>query len=197
MQERLEWLENNGYTTNGVVNNTKTTTFLMPLIGISELSINFLHPRMLINAHIKSKEDKLIYIILNKLDSPEESRDYVLLQNLNEHFVDYIEEEQEYILIYQLPKHFNKDYELILQGKYSQTSVPYKEIMLRVYGIQNNSANHLSTVHDVLYPTDVKRQQYADFLNVEVMLIEEVCSRPKLQYEVYKTIDQLKEDYGN
>lgn len=197
MQERLEWLENNGYTTNGIVNNTKTTTFLMPLIGISELSVNFLHPKMLINAHIKSKEDKLIYIILNKLDSPEESRDYVLLQNLNEHFVDYIEEEQEYILIYQLPKHFNEDYELILEGKYSETSVPYKEIMLRVYGIQNNSANHLSTVHDVLYPTDIKRKQYADFLNVEVMLIKEVCSRPKLPYEVYQTIDQLKENYGN
>ena len=196
MQERLEWLENNGYTNNGVVNNTKTTTFLMPLIGISELSIKFLHPKMLINAHIKSKEDKLIYIILNKLDSPEESKDYVLLQNLNEHFVDYVEEEQEYILIYKLPEHFNEDYELILKGKYSQTSISYKEIMLRVYGIQNNLANHLSTVHDVLYPTDSKRQQYADFLNVEVMLIEEVCSRPKLQYEIFKTIEQLKENYG-
>ena len=197
MQERLEWLENNGYTNNGSVNNTKTTTFLMPLIGISELSIKHLHPKMLINAHIKSKEDKLIYIILNKVDSPEESTDYVLLQNLNEHFIDCIEEEQEYILIYQIPEYFHNDYDLIIKGKYSQTSVQYKEVLLRVYGIQNNYENHLSTVHDALYPTTAKRQQYADFLNVDVRLIDEVCSKPKLPYEVFQTLEQLKEIYGN
>jgi hypothetical protein len=196
MQERLEWLENNGYINNNVIKNTKTTTFLMPLIGISELSIEHLNPKMLINAHIKSKEDKLIYVILNKLDFPEQANDYVIIQNLNEHFVDYINEEQEYILIYKIPEHFYDDYNKILDGQYSKTSIHYKEIMIRVYGIQTNRDNHLSTVHDVLYPTIIKREQYAEFLNVDVKLIEEVCSRPKLPYEIFKTIEQLKENYG-
>jgi len=190
-------LENNGYINNNVIKNTKTTTFLMPLVGISELSIEHLNLKLLINAHIKSKEDKLIYVILNKLDFPLEANNYVIIQNLNEHFVDYIDEEQEYILIYKIPEHFYDDYNKILDGQYSKTSIQYKEIMIRIYGIENNKNNHLSTVHDCLYPTDFKRQQYADFLNVEVMLIEEVCSRPKLHYEVYQTIEQLKENYGN
>ena len=196
MQERLEWLENNGYVNNNIIKNTKTTTFLMPLIGVSELSIYYLNPRLLINAHIKSKEDKLIYVILNKLDFPEQAKDYVTIQNLNEHFVDYIDEEQEYILIYKIPEHFYDDYDKILNGQYSKTSIHYKEIMIRVYGIQTNREDYLSTVHDALYPTIIKREQYAEFLNVDVNLIDEVCSRPKLPYEIFKTIEQLKENYG-
>ncbi len=198
MQERLAWLDNNGYLQEGEVKNTKTTTFLMPLIGVSELTIKKLHPKLFINAHVKSKDEKLIYIILNKYDTPEESKDYVLLEHLNEHYLDYIEDDEEYILIYQVPEHFHDDYNLILQGKYSKTSIQYKEVLLRVYGIQNNKANHLSTVHDVLYPTDEKRKQYADFLGVNMGLIDEVCSRPRLHYEVFKTIKELKtESYGN
>ena len=198
MQERLEWLENNGYITDGgSISHTKTTRFLMPLIGISEYSIEHIKHKMLINAHIKDKEEKLICVILNKLDFPEESKAYVLIQNLNEHFIDCIEEDQEYILIYRIPEHFHEDYELILKGKYSKTSVPYKEVLLRVHGVQTHTESHLGTVHDVLYPTEIKRKQYADFLNVEIALIDEVCSRPRLPYELFQTIEQLKEDYGN
>lgn len=193
MQERLEWLENNGYTDNGVIRNTKTTVFLMPLIGVTELSLGHINPKLLINAHIKSKEEDLIYVVINKLDLPEESSEYVLLQYLNEHFVDYIEEEQEYILIYKIPKHFREDYNKILKGEYSKTSVSYKEIMLRVYGIQNNTKCHLATVHDCLYPTDTKRRQLADHFVVNIDFIEEVCSKPRAHYEIFKTIKQLKE----
>ncbi len=198
MQERLEWLESNGYITDdGSISHTKTTRFLMPLVGISEYSIEHIQHSLLINAHIKDKEDKLICVVINKLDFPEQSRDYVLIQDLNEHFVDCIEEDQEYILIYRIPEHFHEDYELILKGKYSQTSVAYKEVLLRVHGVQTNTENHLGTVSDVLYPTDIKRQQYADFLHVNVALIDEVCSRPRLPYELFQTIEQLKEAYGN
>lgn len=193
MQERLEWLENNGYTDNGIIRNTKTTVFLMPLIGVTELSLGHINPKLLINAHIKSKEEDLIYVVINKLDLPEESSEYVLLQYLNEYFVDYIEEEQEYILIYKIPEHFREDYNKILKGEYSKTSVSYKEIMLRVYGIQNNTKCHLATVHDCLYPTDTKRRQLADHFVVNIDFIEEVCSKPRAHYEIFKTIKQLKE----
>lgn len=196
MQERLMWLVDNGYTHNGIIQNTKTTRFLMPLIGITEYGLNHIHPELLINAHIKSKEEILIYVIINKLDLPEESKDYVLLQNLNEHFVDYIEEEQEYILIYKLPDHFLKDYNKILKGEYSKTSDSYKQILIRVHGVQNHTESHLATVHDCLYPTDIKRKQLADHFLVNLDFIEEVCSKPRPNYEIFKTIKQLKEEYG-
>lgn len=195
MQERLMWLVDNGYTDNGVIKNTKTTRFLMPLIGITEYGLHHIDPKLLINAYIKSKEEILIYVVINKLDSPDESKEYVVLQNLNEHFVDYIEEEQEYILIYKIPEHFREDYNKILKGEYSKTSDSYKAILIRVHGIQNHTESHLTTVHDCLYPTDIKRKQLADRFLVNLDFIEEVCSKPRAHYEIFKTIKQLKEGY--
>lgn len=196
MQKRLECLDNQGYIQNGLVKHTRTTRFLMPLIGISEASIGYICPKLLINAHVKNVEEKFIFVILNKLDYPEESRDYTIIQNLNENFVDYIEEDEEIILMYKIPNHFNSDYDKILEGKYSETSIEYKQIITRVYGTGRNKEDHLPSIYDCLFPTDAKRLEYANFLNVDVKLINEVSSKPNLDYEIYKTIKQLTEDYG-
>lgn len=192
MQERLVWLENNGYLNNNQVINTRTTKFLMPLIGISEKSLDGYCLGMFINAHIKNKEELLIYVILNKLDYPEESKDYVVLQHLNENFVEYLEEEQEYTLIYQLPKHFKEDYSKVLDGRYSKTSAPYKAVMTRVHGKYTDDKDHLCYVYEALNPTEKKRELLAKHLLVSKALINEISSKPNLDYEIYQSIEQLK-----
>ncbi len=143
--------------------------------------------------HLKSYEEKLIILILNKVDCPEGCKEYIELQNLNENFVDYIEEEQEYILIYKLPNHFYDDYDKILKGMYSKTSGSYKDIICKIYGTGRIYNEHYPSVYDCLEPTKEKRKLYADFLGVDISEIKEVSSIPDPNYEIYKTIKQLKE----
>ena len=198
MQKRLEWLNNFGYVEDSSVRRTRTTLFLMPLIGVSETKIMEHHPKMFINAHIKDVIDKEIVLVLNKLDFPEESTTFILLQSLNENFIECIEDEEEYLLYYRVPHHFHEDFEKIIEGKYSKTTDSYKSVILNIYGVERNTKDHIPYMHDCLYPDDTKRKLYAKYLNVEVSLIDEVSSRPRLkEYELFRTINQLKEDYGN
>jgi len=196
MQKRLEWLNNFGYIEDSSVRRTRTTLFLMPLVGVSETKIMEHHPKMFINAHIKDVVDKEIVVVLNKLDFPEESTTFILLQNLNENFIECIEDDEEYLLYYKVPQHFYEDFDKIIEGKYSKTSDSYKSIILNIYGVERNTKDHIPYMHDCLYPDDTKRKLYAKYLNVEVHLIDEVSSRPRLkEYELFRTINQLKEDY--
>ena len=196
MQKRLEWLNNFGYTENSSVRRTRTTLFLMPLIGISETKIMEHHPKMFINAHIKNTIDKEIVVVLNKLDFAEESITFILLQNLNENFIECIEDDEEYLLYYKIPQHFYEDFDKIIEGKYSKTSDEYKSIILNIYGVERNTKDHKPYMHDCLYPDDTKRKLYANYLNVDVSLIDEVSSRPRLkEYELFRTINQLNENY--
>lgn len=194
MQGRLEWLINNGYTDEqGSVRRTRTTTFLMPLIGITEQSVMDFHPKIFINAYIESIGDKKIILVLNKMDFEEESKDFVTSEHLNEHFERCDETEEEYLLYYNVPEHFHDDYMKIMQGQYSKTSPSYKGILITIYGNERNTEDHRPNVFDCIFPTDEKRKQYADFLGVEVILIDEVSSKPRKEYEIFKTIEQLKE----
>jgi hypothetical protein len=196
MQKRLEWLNNFGYIENSSVRRTRTTLFLMPLIGISETKIMEHHPKMFINAHIKNIIDKEVVVVLNKLDFTEESITFILLQNLNENFIECIEDDEEYLLYYKIPQHFYEDFDKIIEGKYSKTSDGYKSVILNIYGVERNTKDHKPYMHDCLYPDDIKRKLYANYLNVDVNLIDEVSSRPRLkEYELFKTINQLNENY--
>ncbi len=197
MQKRLEWLNNFGYVEDSSVKRTRTTLFLMPLIGVSEAKIMEHHPKMFINAHIKDVIDKEIVVVLNKLDFPEESTTFILLQSLNENFIECIEDDEEYLLYYRVPQHFHEDFEKIIEGKYSKTTDSYKSVILNIYGVERNTKDHIPYMHDCLYPDDIKRKLYANYLNVDVHLIDEVSSRPRLkEYELFRTINQLNEDYG-
>lgn len=198
MQKRLEWLSNFGYIEDGSVIRTRTTLFLMPLIGVSETKIMDHHPKMFINAYIDDPIDKNIVVVLNKLDFPEESTTFILLQSLNENFIECIEDEEEYLLYYRTPQHFYEDFDKIINSKYSKTSDSFKSIILNIYGVKRNTKDHIPYMHDCLYPDDIKRKLYANYLNVDVSLIDEVSSKFKLQeYELFRTINQLNEDYGS
>lgn len=84
----------------------------------------------------------------------------------------------------------------IIEGKYSKTTDSYKSVILNIYGVENTK-DHIPYMHDCLYPDDTKRKLYANYLNVDVKLIDEVSSRPLAkEYELFRTINQLNEDYG-
>lgn len=202
MQERLVWLENNGYLNSGTIKNTRTTKFLMPLIGVSEKELDNHCLDMFINAYIKNKEELTLYVVLNKLDFPEESMQFIILQNLNEHYLCFMENDQEYIIEYEIPEHFREDFDKILDGKYSETSAPYKQIMTRVHGIRKDDNDPACFIYEVIYPTDRKRELKAKDLSVghsiiDKSIIKEVSSKPNLEYEEYVSIEQLKfKDFG-
>jgi hypothetical protein len=118
-----------------------------------------------------------------------------ILTRLNKRYQSmvYLNEEQEYILIYKLPNHFYDDYDKILKGMYSKTSGSYKDIICKIYGTGRIYNEHYPSVYDCLEPTKEKRKLYADFLGVDISEIKEVSSIPDPNYEIYKTIKQLKE----
>jgi hypothetical protein len=191
MQDRLEWLENNGYVQDGKIVHTRTTKFLMPLIGISEYSIGYIHPKIFINAHVKNYNEKYIYVILDKKNYFEQCKEYIVLQNLNEHYKDLYSNDFEYVLVYEIPKHFHEDFDKILNGKYSKTNGYYKDIICKIYGAGRFYDDHRPSIYDCLEPTDQKRKLYADFLGVDKKEIKEVSSIPNEQYEIYKDIFEL------
>ncbi len=194
MQGRLAWLINNGYTDEqGLVTRTRTTTFLMPLVGITEEKLMEFHPKIFINAYVEDFVDSKIVIVLNKLDFEEESKDFITTEHLNEHFERCDENEEEYMLYYNIPDHFKDDVMKILKGLYSKTSPSYKDVLIKIYGNGRNTTDHRPTVFDCLFPTIEKREAYANYLGVETHLIDEVSSRPRKEYEVFKSIKQLKE----
>ena len=106
MQTRLKWLNDFGYVKEDSVTRTRTTLFLMPLIGISEIKIMEHHPKMFINAYINNIEKEEVVLVLNKLDFLDECTTFILLQNLNENFIECKEDDEEYLLFYKIPNSF-------------------------------------------------------------------------------------------
>jgi hypothetical protein len=68
----------------------------------------------------------------------------------------------------------------------------YKRKLVSIYGNKSFTDDYRPSVFDVLYPTPFKRNQLAKHLNVEEALIQEVYEKVNLDYEEYKTIEQLQ-----
>ena len=88
---------------------------------------------------------------------------------------------------------FYNIFKCFINGKYSEFSNEYKQILTNIYGYGVFQNGTLVTMYDIIYPRKDKIRQIMESLNVEksIKLIE-VFDIPNLNYEIYQHIDELK-----
>lgn len=197
MSLRREWLKNNGKVMDNNVVFTKSTQFVMPMIGY-ELS-DFLSSNERINHLINC------YLVLG--DDPETRRIVIVLDNVDDPNIGYLlrdndvnpyfqgsstdDEDREIVLFYSVPEKWEEDFNIFLTSRYSKMSNTYKNRLVDIYGRKSNTKSYRANQFDVIYPTPYKKQQWAEHFGVDINLIEELSSKLDMNYECYKTIDEL------
>jgi hypothetical protein len=193
MSLRREWLRNNKKMIGNEVIYTKSTHFIMPMIGYIADNFNSYNGEYnyLINCHLDLINNKIIVIIDN-------TDDYNILKLLqynksNIHYEGFKsdDDENEIVLTYKIPEEHKEDFDIFLTSKYSKMSEQYKRKLVGLYGRVTNTEDYKPTKFDILYPTTFKRQQWADRLGVDISIIDEVSPELNMDYEQYKTIEEL------
>jgi hypothetical protein len=200
---RKEWLDENGYVVFDELNNTYSiehtysTDFIMPMIGLVYSDFNVFDGEevinLLINCYIDINEFKVICVCNNDNDNFKYYSSTIADKYINNKcFIISEEDNDEILLLFDVPDKYKQDFLLFTEGKYSKMSDEYKSKLVRFYGQISNLNNHLTTHFDVLYPTPFKKKQRAEFLGVDVELINEVRSSPDLKYENFIRLENLK-----
>jgi hypothetical protein len=163
--------------------------FILPMVGMNyrKLPINF------INCYVTN--DYHIVLVFDKIEGLDEIFDYwfTFKAKDNMHYRGYEENMDEVIVYFEVPKLCYRDYDLFMEGKYSKLSEEYKRILVNFFG--DKPIKHIRpidvTEHEAIYPTQIKRKQMADYLEVPVKLIDEILSKPDLSKEIFKPLNIL------
>lgn len=114
---------------------------------------------------------------------------------------------KEIIVYMNVPKKFRTDFDKFLQGKYSEFSEEYKQLLVKKYGEGRqtgiNPKNKLPnvSVYDAICPGVDQIKLLADCLSargsrVDWRDIKEIVSSIDIDVEKFKTIEELEEEYG-
>ena len=170
----------------------------MPMIGYQKNDFishqdgsNFL-----INCHIYDiDKPSLVLVLDNNINGEiDVNLEMFLYKNdINNQFKEKVVEEdgQTILLFYELDSRYYPDFYKFIDGRYSEMSQTYKSKLVGLYGRKSNNKDHRPSIFDVLYPTSVKRKQWAEFLGVDVDLIKEVSSKPNMDYELLASLETI------
>lgn len=196
MSSRRAWLKKNEKAVGNDIVNTKSTHFIMPMIGweITDFLSVTEHVNHLINCHLDTKRERIVLVIDNVKDK--NILDFLTNNESNPYFINskLDDDDREIVLEYEVPSRFKEDYGIFLSSKYSKMSEVYKKKLIEIYGRKTNKGDYRPTQFDVIYPTSFKRRQLAEELGVSVDLlneVEELTSKLNLDYEEYKNIKEL------
>jgi hypothetical protein len=148
----------------------------------------------LINVHVKHAESpSLVIICKNHLNDDNLA---IIINKLVAHR-EYVntwtdDDDREICIEMKIPQRLVKNYHKFIDGKYSKFDEKYKDKLISIYNREVIVDNRKLTVYSVLYPQEFKRKQIAEWLGVDWKLIDEVKDIPTFNYEIYRTIDQLK-----
>ena len=181
---------------------TKCGLFLLPTIDFANRPISKADCIGLIDVYISDKKAQLISVYKNIDTEVINMQIYKLTNHYS--FIDHGEEEDELYVVNEIPKKFIKDYNLFLNGKYSEFSDELKDRLSKINGKTtfkvggglNKKGLPGLTVYDMINPSEEKRKELADILGVDVKLVKEVYNPPNLENEIYLKLDKFKEKYG-
>lgn len=201
MSIRKTYLNKKGYVRkDGSIKHTKMTMFCLPLLGLSYHDFG----KNLINVYSSQEDNIYLYIVL---DNPYEQSVDNLINKIKAR-KDFIEEfkddsDNEYILKFKISGIYEDDYYKIMSGEYSKISKVYKDILIKMYSDRTHDLNKpptivdgqvLTTMHEVIYPTEEKKKVIAKHFGVEISSVKELISKPDIRYELYRKVDELKEE---
>lgn len=178
----------------GSVFNTWTSTFLLPLVGVTKYDFG-LH---FINAYVSNEKPYCIYVVCENINNVTNIIPDIRISNKPTYISTEINDD-EIIYKFNILSEDYYIYDLFVQGKYSEFPENYKKALTDIYGREVNREDYKVTEYNVLYPQDYKRKQIAKRLSfgkdsvIDWTMIHEVLDAPNLEYESYKTLQELKE----
>lgn len=176
-------------------------------------SANFLLPMLDVKMyHRTDKIDYLIDVCFIQLGFPQivvifDNIDYEPLKEdihrfmMNHNFVDaeYGDDDKEICLFFDVPKEYRIDFEFFTQGKYSQFSKKYKDLLISNYGIMKEEGLSKDTglpnvsMYEAINPSKEIKQIMGKELGVDWRIINEVLDSPNIELEEFKLIDEINE----
>lgn len=191
MSYRIEYLKKNHWDNNGKrIRLTDSAIYLLPMVGLSIFDFD----NTLINVHVKHSESPSLVIIVK--NNTNDDNLAIIINKLMAHkeYVDMWtdDDDREICIEMKVPQRLVKNYHKFIDGKYSKFDEKYKDKLISIYNREVIVDNRKLTVFSVLFPQAFKRKQIAEWLGVDWKMIDEVKDIPTLNYEIYRTIDQLK-----
>ncbi len=199
MSLRLAYLKSKGFAKeDGSIKHTKATNFCLPMLGLCPRDFG----EILLNVHIESDHPPhLCIVVLNK-----NTYDLDAIASRIRSNPLYISQEEgdngnEVVYFVGIPEKYYDDYYLVLEGRYSQLSLPYKTKLTSCHG--NNVYPHNSpviidgqvatTMFEVINPSQKKREVIAKHFDVDISSVNELIAKPNLDYERYRKCSELVE----
>jgi hypothetical protein len=170
----------------------KAKNFILPMIGIPIVQYD---PYIIDCNIIIDGFPKIVVIFDNIDDEPLKMLIYKLQSDYLFMDCEYGDDNKEIVLYFDVPKEFKSDFEKFIKGSYSEFSDEYKNRLTSYFGKETCEDWGLVTMWDTIYPKDNKKDQIAEKYGVDVKQIKELISSPDLEYEIYKTIEELNEIY--
>lgn len=194
MSLRKKWLQSQKLISKTGIEYTKSTYFLMPMLGYqkNDFISHETKDNFLINCHIDDIANPSLVIVLD--NNNDVNLEVLLYKNdINSQFEgsELEDDGQQIILKYKLDSRYHSDFYKFIEGRFSEMSQTYKARLVGLYGRKSNNIDHRPSIFDALYPTSSKRKQWADYLGVDVDLIKEVSSKPDIDYELFKSIEEI------
>lgn len=193
MNLRNSWKDSNKNVLHTESYFTKTTLFLLPILGYTYRDFFINNKNYLHNCYISDLDKPKMYCVF---DNSEQNDSLTIVQNRligNYSFVSrYFDNDNlELVYSFNLGSDFEDDFYKFLDGQYSKLSKDLKDILIFCYGKQTDVTNFKSTIYEAIYPTDDKRITIAKALGVEVSEIKEVFDKPDIRVELYKKYEDL------
>lgn len=191
MSYRVEYLRKNHWDGNGKrIKLTDSAIYLLPMVGLSIFDFD----DNLINVHVKHADAPSLVIIVKNNTNDD---NLAIIINKLMAYREYVDmwtddDDREICIEMKVPQRLVKNYHKFIDGKYSKFDERYKDKLIGIYNREVIVDNRKLTVYSVLYPQEFKRKQIAEWLGVDWKMIGEVKDIPTLNYEIYRTIDQLK-----
>lgn len=178
---------------------TDTTIFLMPVLGIDR---NKLEEHNFIDAFLDDISKQIHYLnciyILFKPESLEDFQNFLELEKERypEILDDYDYSGGYVVVVYKFPDKFTGDMQLILNGKYSETSEAFKEKFLKVKKIITESGLHRDLVSLqwlVFKKSNDIVQSWKEEYDIDIEENQEVWGIPDMNREILD-IEKIKQE---
>ena len=193
MSLRREWLRTNEKSYKHIVDYTKSTHFIMPMVDyeIADFLSSDEKVNHLINCYIDVEGQRIVIVLDNVNDNAILS--ILKFTETNPYFINSIidDDDKEIVLFFNIPLKYKEDFDIFLTSKYSKMTENYKSKLVDVYGRQTNTRDWKPNQFDVIYPTTYKRNHIAKHYDVDPSLIGEFTSALNMDYESYKSVKDL------
>lgn len=169
----------------GSITYTFASKFLLPIIGFTIKDFG----NSLINTHITEGDKPELVVILDP--NIDDTVSLLVKMRIVSHYLNDETIDDELVIRFTISKAYYNVLDKFKKVHYSAFDEFYKRILTRYYGegvIQNGVK---VSMYDTIYPRYEKRKNLAESLGAEVKYIQEVLDSPEMDYEIYKSLEQL------